>query len=213
MLKRICILMSAAAGFVAAPYASAEMQGYIGGGLGFNGIASDVVIVAPPDPTENTTFGKSNFTGQIEGGARFDTPDDIIYGIGLYLNPFTLKAHDENDNAGESATIEIVDMRGLVGEIGWKLGASTVAYGKVSLNQGRMEGTFRAPDGVIGPLTKSFSGVGFGAGFRQSLAGNMYLFTEWHHIMGSEVSLSVIDEIHKIKPTLTTGLIGAGWTF
>lgn len=216
MLKRAFILMFATAGFIAAPYASAEIQGYIGGGLGFNTVASDVVDFDPAAPPPgNSTSGKSNFTGQIEGGVRFPTSDNIIFGIGLYINPFTLKAHEDNDNTVpvSSTTIDIKEMRGLVGEVGWKLGASTVAYGKVSLNQGRMEGTFTDAGAVTGPISKSFSGVGLGAGFRQSLAGNMYLFTEWHHIMGSEVSMAVEGVTHKIKPKLTTGLVGAGWTF
>lgn len=216
MLKRAFILMLAAAGLVAAPYASAEIQGYVSGGLGFNAVASDVVDFDPAaPPPESSTSGKSNLTGQIEVGGRFATPDNIIFGIGLYMNPFTLKAEDNNDGAGGSLTTEIVDMRGLVGEIGWKLGSSTVAYGKVSLNQARVEVTVTDPvDGVTGPLTKDFSGVGLGAGFRQSLASNMYLFAEWHHIVGSEVSINIIDVgIHKIKPKLTTGLVGAGWTF
>lgn len=216
MLKRVFVSMFTAAGFIAAPYASAEIQGYIGGGLGFNTVASDVVVFDPAaPPPSNSTAGKSNFTGQIEGGVRFDTPGNIIYGIGLYINPFTLKAHEDNDNIVPvtSNTIDIKEMRGLVGEIGWKLGASTVAYGKVSLNQGRIEGTFTDAGAVTGPITKDFSGVGFGAGLRQSLASNMYLFTEWHHIMGSEVTFTVEGVDNKIKPKLTTGLVGAGWTF
>ncbi len=220
MLKRAFILMLATAGLVAAPYASAEIQGYIGGGLGFNTVASDVVDFDPAaPPADSSTSGKSNFTGQIEGGARFNTPGNIIFGIGLYINPFTLKAEDNNNNAGFSMVTEIVDMRGLVGEVGWKLGSSTVAYGKVSLNQAKME--VKVTDAPLSPviLIKSFSGVGFGAGFRQSLASNMYLFGEWHHIMGSQASIDIsgitgnVGETHKIKPKLTTGLVGAGWTF
>ncbi len=221
MLKRVSTLIFAAAGLVAAPYASAEIQGYVSGGLGFNAVTGDVVNLHPAKPGDppalpaNSTSGISNFTGQIEGGARFAMPNDdnIIFGVGLYINPFTLKADDENDNLGEGLTIDIKDMRGLVGEVGWKLGASTVAYGKVSLNQGRMEGTFRAPGAITGPITQSFSGIGFGAGLRQSLASNMYVFTEWHHIVGSKVSFALEGGYHNIKPKLTTGLVGAGWTF
>lgn len=220
MLKRAFILMFAAAGLVAAPYASAEIQGYVSGGLGFNAVTGDVVAFAPAKPGDppalpaNSTSGISNFTGQIEVGGRFAASDDnIIFGVGLYINPFTLKADDENDNLGEGLTIDIVDMKGLVGEVGWKLGASTVAYGKVSLNQGRVEGTFRAPDAIIGPITQNFSGVGFGAGIRQSLESNMYLFADWHHIVGSKVSFALEGGYHNITPKLTTGLVGAGWTF
>ncbi|MEQ1813083.1 MAG: outer membrane beta-barrel protein [Candidatus Nitrotoga sp.] len=221
MLKRVFILMLAAAGLVAAPYASAETQWYVNGGLGFNAVASDVVDFDPAaPPAENSTAGKSNFTGQIEGGARFAMPNDdnIIFGIGLYINPFTLKADDINNNAGFSMATEIVDMRGLVGEVGWKLGASTVAYGKLSLNQAKVEVKINdVVDGISGTLTQDFSGVGFGAGVRQALANNMYLFTEWHHIMGSTVTVNMgliePGATHKIKPKLTTGLIGAGWTF
>ncbi|MEQ1838645.1 MAG: outer membrane beta-barrel protein [Candidatus Nitrotoga sp.] len=219
MLKRAFILMFAAAGLVAAPYASAEIQGYVSGGLGFNAVAGDVVDFDPAaPPAENSTSGKSNFTGQIELGGRLATPDDLIFGIGLYMNPFTLKADDINNNAGFSMATEIVDMRGLVGEVGWKLGASTVAYGKVSLNQARVEVKVNdTVDGISGTLTQDFSGVGFGAGFRQSLASNMYLFGEWHHIVGSEVNINMgliePGATHKIKPKLTTGLVGAGWTF
>ena len=216
MLKRVFISMFAAAGLVAAPYASAEIQGYVSGGLGFNAVTSDVVIFEPAAPPPgNSTAGKSNLTGQIEVGGRFAT-DDIIFGVGLYLNPFALKADDVNNNLGGTKTSEIVDMRGLVGEVGWKLGTSTVAYGKLSLNQARVETTVAdIPDGLLPvTVTKSFSGVGFGAGLRQSLSSNMYLFAEWHHIVGSNVSINIPDAgIHKIKPKLTTGLVGAGWTF
>lgn len=222
MLKRAFILMFAVTGLVAAPYASAEIQGYIGGGLGFNAVASDEVFIDPAAlPAENSTSGKSNFTGQIEGGARFATSnnDDIIFGIGLYMNPFTLKA-DDTLHGFESIVTEIVDMRGLVGEIGWKLGASTVAYGKLSLNQARVEVKVNIADPaepISATLTQDFSGVGFGAGFRQSLASNMYLFTEWHHIVGSTVNINMgllePGATRTIKPKLTTGLVGAGWTF
>ena len=220
MLKRAFILMLAAAGLVAAPYASAEIQGYVSGGLGFNAVASDVVDFDPAaPPPKNSTAGKSNFTGQIEGGARFahSSDENIIFGIGLYINPFTLKADNTND-AGFSMATEIIDMRGLVGEVGWKLGTSTVAYGKVSLNQAKVEVKINdAVDGISGTLTEDFSGFGFGAGFRQSLASNMYLFGEWHHIIGSEVTVNMglfePGQTHKIKPKLTTGLVGAGWTF
>ena len=132
----------------------------------------------------------------------------------LYINPFTLKADNTND-AGFSMATEIIDMRGLVGEVGWKLGTSTVAYGKVSLNQAKVEVKINdAVDGISGTLTEDFSGFGFGAGFRQSLASNMYLFGEWHHIIGSEVTVNMglfePGQTHKIKPKLTTGLVGAG---
>lgn len=224
MLKRVSTLMFAAAGLVATPYASAEIQGYVSGGLGFNAVTGDVVILGLPGgggggvapPPENSTSGKSNLTGQIEGGARFAMPNEnnIIFGVGLYINPFTLKADNTNDGAGFRVTTEIVDIRGLVGEVGWKLGASTVAYGKLSLNQARVEATVTDPATGSSTLTQDFSGVGFGAGLRQSLASNMYLFTEWHHIVGSEVSINIIDVgTHKIKPKLTTGQVGAGWTF
>lgn len=213
MLKRVFISMFAVAGLVAAPFASAEIQGYVSGGLGFNTVAADVVTVAPPNPSEISTSGKSNFTGQIEGGARFALPDDnIIFGIGLYINPFTMKADDQNDNAGFTSTTEIVDMKGLVGEVGWKLGASTVAYGKISLNQGRVELTI-ADNAPALTLTQDFSGVGLGAGIRQSLSNNMYMFADWHHIMGSEETFAIEGAAIKIKPKLTTGVVGAGWTF
>lgn len=221
MLKRVFISMFAAAGLVAAPYASAEIQGYVSGGLGFNAVTSDVVIDGVlggnppvPEPTAYSTAGKSNLTGQIEGGARFALPDDnIIFGVGLYINPFTMKADDVN-NAGFTSSAEIVDMRGLVGEIGWKLGASTVAYGKLSLNQGRVE-LLIADNAPAVTLTQDFSGVGLGAGIRQSLENNMYLFADWHHIVGSKVTFNTgeIDGIHKITPKLTTGMVGAGLTF
>ena len=221
MLKRAFILMFAAAGLVAAPYASAEIQGYVSGGLGFNAVTGDVVAFAPAKPGDppalpaNSTSGISNFTGQIEGGGRFAASDDnIIFGVGLYINPFTPSAHEDAGHVpGGSTTIDIVDMRGVVGEIGWKLSTATVAYGKLSLNRARMESTFAAPAETIGPITKDFSGVGIGAGFRQSLAGNMYFFSEWHHIMGGEVSMLIEGTTLKIKPKLTTGLVGAGWTF
>ena len=225
MLKRVFISMFAAAGLVAAPYASAEMQGYISGGLGFNAVNGDVVflglpggagggVVGPTPPPVNTTSGKSNLTGQIEGGVRFPYSDNIIIGLGLYINPLSLDADSINNIPDAfSMTTKIKDLKGFVGEIGWKLGPSTVAYGKLTLNQARSESAATL-NAVPSNLTANFSGVGFGAGFRQTLADNMYLFGEWHHIDGSEVSITIFDHgTYRIKPQLTTGLVGAGLTF
>jgi len=67
-------------------------------------------------------------------------------------------------------------------------------------------------------LSQTFKGFGVGAGVRHALAGNSYLFADWHHIMGREAefkddALLGPNNAIKLKPTTTTGLIGVGWTF
>jgi len=220
MFKRPIFVALASVGLLAAPYASAQMKAYIGGGLGFNTVAANVVAVDPtalPPTTEKTTSGKRNLTGQIEGGVRFDA-GNMVYGVGLYVNPLTLKADDVDDGAGFSIKTEIKNLMGLVGELGWKLESATVAYGKLSFNQAKVEAKVTDPP-LSGTISKTFTGFGVGAGVRHALANNMYLFVDWHHIMGSEASVNIsgitgnAGETRKIKPTLTTGLVGMGWTF
>jgi len=221
MFKRSIFVVLAAAGLLAAPYASAQMKGYAGGGLGFNTIAADVVAVDPTaPPSEKTTSGKSNLTGQIEGGVRFDA-GNMVYGVGLYINPLKLKADEQDDGAGFTSKTEVKDLKGLVGELGWKLGSATVAYGRLSFNQANVEVNLSDPTNTPTSLSvsKTFTGFGIGAGVRHALANNMYLFADWHHIMGSEESVDIsaftgnAGETRKIKPMLTTGLVGIGWTF
>lgn len=218
MLRRVFILVLAAVGLVAAPYASAQIKGFAGGGLGFNTIAADSVFVSPGNPDFKDTTGKSNLTGQIEGGVRFDA-GNMVFGVGLYLNPLTLKADEVSDPPFSQKT-EVKNLKGLFGEVGFKLASATVAYGRLSFSQATVEAKLTDPTNVPSSLSvsKTFTGVGVGAGIRHALANKMYLFADWHHTMGSEVSLDTsaitgAGDTLKIKPTLTTGLVGAGWTF
>ncbi len=216
MLKRVPFVVLAAAGFLAAPHASAQMKPFVGGGLGFNTAAVDVTDQSPGSPDVKFTTGKSNFAFQIEGGVRFDIPGPIVWGVGLYINPLKLKADDFNDGAGFTQKTEIKNLMGLFGELGWKLGSATVAYGRLSINQAKAEIT-AAAGAVSASASKNFTGIGLGAGVRQALAGNSYLFADWHHIIGSEVKLTdptlFGPDTIKLKPTITTGLVGMGWTF
>jgi len=217
MLKRAPFAVLAAAGLLAAPHASAQMKPFAGGGLGFNTVAADSTLQQPLVPDEKTTSGKSNLAFQIEGGVRFDNPGPMVWGVGLYISPLALKADEQDDGAGTTTKTEVKNLMGLFGELGWKLGSATVAYGRLSFNQAKVESKLVQPGGPNGTVSKSFTGIGLGAGVRHALAGNRYLFADWHHIMGSEVkvtdaTLMGTDTI-KITPTITTGLIGMGWTF
>jgi len=210
-LKRAILVVLSAVGFLAASHACAQMKGYASGGLGFDTIATDDTLVRPGNPDSSTTTGKSNFTGQIDAGVRFDV-GDIVYGVGLYINPTTLKA-DEQGVGAFSAKTEVKNLMGLVGEVGWKMGAGAVVYGKLSYDRAKAE-----VKATSASLSKNFTGMGLGGGARHTFAGNMYLFVDWHHIVGREVSLQDAalygaGNSLKVKPTLTTGLVGLGWTF
>ena len=134
---RAILVVLCAAGFLAASHASAQMKGYASGALGFDTIATDDTLVSPGNPDSSTTTGKSNFTGQIDAGVRFDV-GNIVYGLGLYINPTTLKA-DEESRGAFSAKTEVKNLMGLVGEVGWKMGAGTVFYGKLSYDRAKVE--------------------------------------------------------------------------
>jgi opacity protein-like surface antigen len=211
-LKRVSFIVLSAVGFLAASHASAQMKGYASGGLGFDTIATDDTFVSPGNPDLSTTTGKSNFTGQIDAGVRFDV-GNMVYGLGLYINPTTLKA-DEQSQGAVSVKTEVKNLMGLVGELGRKMGAGTVVYGKLSYNRAKAE--VKATTGA--GASKNFTGFGLGGGARQTFAGNMYLFVDWHYIAGREASLQDAalygaGNSQKVKPTLTTGLVGLGWTF
>src|SRR5713101_7035609 len=105
MFKRAIFVVLSAVGFLAAPYASAQIKGYAGGGLGFNTIATDDTFVSQSTPVSVTTTGKSNSPGQIEGGVRFNV-GNMVYGVGLYINPMKLKA-DEQSQGTFSAKTEV----------------------------------------------------------------------------------------------------------
>lgn len=218
MLRRVFVLVLAAAGLIVAPYASAQIKGFAGGGLGFNTIAAESVSVFPPNPDEKATSGMSNPALQIEGGVLFNANGPIVGGLGLYVHPLAYKADEQNDGAGFTLKTEVKNLIGIFGELGFKLAQATVAYGRLSFNQAKVEAKLDQPGGPNGTLSETFTGVGLGAGVRHTLSGSMYLFVDWHHIIGSEAKItdSAIlgpNNSVKITPSITTGLIGLGWMF
>jgi len=204
-------------GSLVAQDAFAQTKAFVGGGLGFDTTANDSGQSAPGLDQKFTT-GKSNFTGQIEGGVRFNSSGNVVFGVGLYVDPLTLKADEQGGGAGFTSKTEIKHLMGLFGEVGLRLAAATVAYGRLSYNQGKAEFKFDFPP-RSGSASKNFTGMGLGVGVQHALVSNMYLFVDWHHVMGREVSMDAPSSIFapgttiKVKPTLTTGLVGVGWTF
>lgn len=218
MLRRVFVLALAAVGLIVAPYASAQIKGFVGGGLGFNTIAADNAFVSPGNPDDKSTTGMSNPALQIEGGVLFNTNGPVVWGLGLYVHPLAYKANDESNGAGFTLETEVKNVIGVFGEIGFKLAQATVAYGRLSFNQAKVEAELNQPGGPNGTLSETFTGVGVGVGVRHTLSGSMYLFVDWHHIIGSEATITdnaILgpNNSFKITPSITTGLIGLGWMF
>jgi len=202
MSMRVPFAVLAAAGLLAAPHASAQVKPFVGAGLGFNTVANEITLEGPPDAKLPT--GNSNFAFQIEGGVRVDA-GNMVWGVGLYINPLTLNAGKFDSGGGVTLETEYKNLIGVFGELGWKLGSATVAYGRLSFNQAKAELSAFGES-----ISKNFTGIGLGAGIRQTLADNSYLFVDWHHIMGSDTT---VDLGVRIKPSITTGLVGVGWMF
>jgi hypothetical protein len=212
--RSLILAFVAVVGSMGACCASAQTSGFVAGGLGVNTIQTDFTE-AQGTFGESATFGKSNVPVlQLEGGARFGH-DSMQFGIGLFYHPLTYKADEVIFDSGKITT-KVKDLAGLFGEIGWKASPQTVLYGRLSYDQGRME--FKVDQGVSGADSGTFNGIGYGAGMRHSINSNVYLFVDWHHMDGSQISLSVPsgfgpDSNFKMKPSITTGLIGGGWSF
>ena len=215
--RMACLAIVGASALAGAPNASAQVRGFVAGGLGANSISSEVTESTPGFGDFTFTTGASNIPAlQLEGGARFGS-GDVIFGVGLYVQPLTYKA-DETTGGGVNLQTNVKNLYGLFGEVGWKAAPATVLYGRLSYNQATVDAELFGPGpGQKTTKSENFNGIGFGAGIRHNLSNSMYVFVDWHHVMGNEAEIKdtalLGNTTLKIKPSITTGLIGAGWMF
>lgn len=163
--------------------------------------------------------GKSNVIGAVNLWYGFNlTPTWVLqvggtYDLGKTKSPFYAYGDSEGDSyqwgfeESKHGSIYLAP--------GYRVTPKTLVYGKIAYH--RMKGSAGASDGDQW-FSKSFSGLGLGAGVSTMLTSNLYAYAEAQHVMYEAETVYTYTNgtqtwTDQFKPTSTIGSIGLGYNF
>lgn len=169
---------------------------------GYNaGLNLKMINTSSSTTVEGVTIdlGKDTLMADIQGGYVFRIGPKATLGVSLDYSFGDIKA----GNIG-STELKGKNAFGLAVEPGYAITKDALIYGILSINRVKAEAS---GDGET--ASKSFYGVGYGAGSRIKLDRNWYVQVEAKSIHYEDRNLDGVN----FKPRATIGLIGLGYAF
>lgn len=194
-------LTAIAVGSLLAVSASAQ-SGFTGWSIGgnLNFMTSSTELSGGGDKIK---FGEPSQTLSVQGAYGFDLGNKFVLSVG---GSYGLTEADAGGFtvAGDTYSLKLKNMFTVYVEPGYAISNNSLLYGKLATVSAKGEEKFNNISG-----SETFTGFGFGAGFRHLLDKNLYVQVEFMQLGFSSKDVQGAT----YKPSATTANFGLGYKF
>jgi len=201
-MHKVLLAVTAAACLVAAP-AMAQSHPFTGWSLGLNLDRATTATQFGNDAGFTSTLGEASHQASLQAAYGLALGRRSVLGLGLTLGLGEQKG-GSLPLGGSELSFRMLEMYSLYAEPGHALGESSLLYGKLVYLGARGEESYAGET-----FSKTFAGIGYGAGVRTLLGERLYLQVEFVH---ADYEWKTARS-GAFRPVSTTGSIGLGWRF